>query len=260
MDRAARRRLLKEDYRRILRGIDIAARDAEQVVSLMRVLRDLLGEARREGSVSPLMTFLYQNIALADQAGPRDLIACRRGCSHCCHVWVSATGPEVLFAAAAIPARSRAETAKTIEITNAQTMHFDFEERDNHAIACPLLANNLCTVYAARPVTCRTAASGDAQICERSYLHLSGEPIPMPAFFMGVRSGYSLALSGALIHMGLPPYSYELNAALRAAISRPDAQRAWLEGEDIFENVRQEPGDNPSRDPMLRQLYSAAFG
>ena len=90
MNRAERRRQAREDRERIARGLEAGRADGREVISLMRVLHDLLAEARDAGTVAPMMTFLHANMRAAERFGPSERLACRRGCAHCCHTFVSA--------------------------------------------------------------------------------------------------------------------------------------------------------------------------
>ena len=226
----------------------------------MRILRERIDEARKARSISPLMTFLHDNMRAASRQSPRDLIACGKGCSHCCYVWVSARAPEVLLVKNALPARERAAIQEAIDRACSITASMNFDERSNQPNPCPLLKDNICQVYGSRPTTCQSAASTDSAICERSYRHLAGEDIPIPLFYVTLRSGYSLALAGALKHAGFPATAYEFNTALQVAMSRSDAETAWLSGEDVFAGVPCDPVGDPFTIHGNRQLYDAAFG
>ena len=107
---------------------------------------------------------------------------------------------------------------------------------------------------------CRTASSFDAQICERSYSHLSGENIPTSGAFLTMRSGYCIAIAGALKAAGLIYQMYELNEALRVAVATPDAEQSWLRGEDVFEKVQRDPNPDIFTEPLAQQVYAEAFG
>ena len=259
MNRSERRRQSKEDHRVIARGLDIEARDGYQIVALMRVLRELIDDARRLQIVAPLMSFLYENMSKAERSAPRDLIACRKGCSHCCNIWVSATAPEILFAKRAMANGALQQIQTAISNAHAVTGPLSFDQRANIAHPCPLLVDNLCQIYNHRPATCRTAASADAAICERSYLRVNGENSPTPAFYIALRQGYAVALAGALKHAGYPTDAYEFNAALQAAITRTDAEMAWLGGADVFAEVQRDPAGDLFTQPLFREFFYAAF-
>ena len=188
-------------------------------MALMRLLHDRLEESRDARTVAPLMTFLHDNLRAAEQAAPRKSLACRRGCSHCCHAWVSARAPEVLFVKAAIPAQEREAVRAAVAAMFAVTGPLSFEERARRPTPCPLLRDDLCRVYAARPATCRTAVSRDVAVCERAFrLGSENEEIPTPTFYVEMRAGYSLALAGALRRAGFPATAYEYNGALNAVL------------------------------------------
>ncbi len=127
-------------------------------------------------------------------------------------------------------------------------------------VPCSLLKDNLCQAYAARPITCRMAASENAEICARAFQPgAPPEDIPTFEYFITTRRGYSIALAGALRQAGYSPGSYELNAAMRAALSRSDAESAWLAGEDVFAEVPMDEGGDPFTNPRNLRLYQTAF-
>jgi Fe-S-cluster containining protein len=258
MNRADRRRREKEDERAVAQGLTISARDARQTASMMRLIYREVLQAKRDGNLQPLFSFFLNNLAKTTRQAPNDMIACRKGCCHCCHMWVSATAPEILFVAAQL----RREGSDLVQILERarQTRGLNFDARGKHVAPCPLLSNDgLCSVYSARPLACRTAASIDAEICRRGYLELSDNEIPTPMFFLLQRVAYAIALRGAFKRAGLPLISYELNEALEIALTAPDAERRWLEGEDLFADVQRDPNGDPLDQAGNRQLYEYAF-
>lgn len=258
MNRAERRRQAREDRERIARGLEAGRADGREVIALMRVLHDLIAEARDAGTVAPMMHFLHANMRAAERFAPSHLLACRRGCAHCCHTFVSARAPEVLFAKAAIPGRDRAAVGDAVERAFAVTGTLGPGGRGSHP--CPMLEGGACRVYAARPMTCRTAVSENAEICARAFAPGAGpEPIPVPEYYPTLRRGYSIALAGALRRAGFPACSYEYVAAMRAALARPDSEAAWLAGEDVFAEVPLDPGSDPFTLPSNLRLYDDAF-
>jgi Fe-S-cluster containining protein len=261
MNRAERRRQAREDRERIARGLEAGRADGREVIALMRVLHDLFVEARDAGTVAPVMNFLHANMRAAERLAPNHLLACRRGCAHCCHTFVSARAPEILFVKGAIPGRDREAARAAVEDAYAVTGALGPGGREGMARACPMLRDGACQVYAARPMTCRMAVSESAEICARAFAPGAGpQHIPMPEYYPTLRRGYSVALAGALRHAGFPAWSYEFNAAMHMALARPDAEAAWLAGEDVFADVPRDPGSDPFTLPSNLRLYDDAFG
>lgn len=260
MDRAERRRRLKEDERALARGLDAERPDGPQIMVLMRLLHGRLEEARRSGTLAPLGALMRENFRSAWRAEPRKALACRRGCAHCCHAWVSAKAPEVLLAKAAILPRDLEAVSRAVEAAYAATNGLDPSQRAALAAPCPMLASGECRIYDARPTTCRTAVSLDASACASAFRpNAAAVDIPTPDFHIVMRRGYSIALAGALKRAGFPAASYEFIGAMRAALARPDADAAWLRGEDLFAGVATDPGSDPFEHPKNRQVYELAF-
>jgi Fe-S-cluster containining protein len=101
-------------------------------------------------------------------------------------------------------------------------------------LPCSLLINDRCSVYPVRPLTCRGFNSSDARQCER-WVKTRGQvevPIYEPqqrlATFVldGLRAGLAeCKLSNDLL---------ELTAALRIALTVPNAFDRWTAGDSIF--------------------------
>ncbi len=260
MNRNDRRRRLKGDERALARGLDAAAPDGPQIMVLMRLFHARLEESREEGSLAPFRDFIGASLKAAWRAEPRKALACRMGCAHCCHAWVSAKAPEVLLAKSAIPPRDREAARAAVNSAWAVTGGADPEERARMAAPCPMLVAGRCGIYAARPATCRTAVSLDAAVCARAF-RAGAEPtdIPTPDFHIVMRRGYSIALAGGLKQAGFEAASYEFVGALRAALARPQAGAAWLAGEDVFAGVQTDPGSDPFDHPKNRRVYELAW-
>lgn len=260
MNRAERRRQLREDEKRIARGFDARRSAGGQVVALMRALDEKLQMALRRRSVSPLMEFVYANMS----GGARLLgdvpIACRRGCSHCCHSWVDASPAEALFAVKTMSPAQRLRTTEAVDMACRQTRGQSVEARSRMVTPCPLLEDNVCSAYEARPVVCRSAVSADAEACRRSYLELSGEGIPVPAVWRTFGQGYAVALEGAILHAGLVPTAREWNESLRVALKDSTAEARWLAGEDVFSGALRAATSGTFANPSWAALYREAFG
>ena len=260
MNRTERRRQLREDEKSIARGLDARRIEGRHVIALMRALDDKLQIGLQRRSVSPLMQFVYANMSSGARLLGDVTIACRRGCSHCCHSWVDATPAEVLFAVKSMAADQRSRAIEAVNRACQQTAGQSFEARSKMVTPCPLLEARCCSVYNARPIVCRSAVSADAEMCRRSYLELTEEAVPVPVVWRALGQAYGVALEGAIIHAGLVPTAREWNESLRAALTNPDAEARWLAGEDVFSGLQQASSSSSFDGPVWAGIYQEAFG
>ena len=234
--------------------------DADELAALMRVLHHLVQTSIERRSVSPLMEFVRSNLTASAKHIASVPTACLRGCSHCCTLWVEASAPEVFFTVKQMDAAQRARAIQAVEAACSQTAGVSFEARAAMFTPCPLLKDNACSVYADRPLVCRTAASTDAELCRRSLVLFSGEDIPTPLAWTSLRNNYRVALEGALFHAGLPHQSREWNESLRIALTDDKAEGSWLAGRDVFAGLPMPQDTVTFAHPHWRALYDHAFG
>lgn len=115
---------------------------------------------------------VYAIWALADRfyAGTGKNVACKRGCSHCCHIAVAMTAPE----AEAIGKRIGRTPRKDVPLR--QDVKIGVESGYHNP--CTFLRNGECSIYAHRPLACRIHYSldVDALLCELT----ASKPLPVP--------------------------------------------------------------------------------
>jgi len=259
MSRAELRRQLKADSKLVERGLDFARRDGAQVVALMRVLYDYVRQSVNGKSIDPLMGFVYSNLSQSSRPFSDAPIACHKGCSHCCHAFVAATVPEVLHVVKSIGKNRMPVVRQSVSESFAQTNGKASGERLAMPVPCPMLTDHVCSVYNSRPIVCRTGVSGDAKICERSFLHAGSENIPTPFVFMAMRTDYTVALAGALRHANLGYHAYEYNSALKLVLDSPGCEADWLSGTNIFADLLRDPIGDQFQIRQNQELYEAAF-
>ena len=258
MNRNERRRQLKDDEKAVARGLDVVGRNGSEVIALMRVLHERVREAQKICSVRPLMEFLHANVEQAALRVAHVPVACGNGCAYCCNTWVSVIAPEAIHIARAL--RERKEAVQTaLQAALAMSRGKSLPERLAMVVPCPLLEDRSCSVYRVRPLTCRTAASRDAVVCEEVYIKASDEELPVPDSHRHMRLGYSLAVSGALRQAGLHHGAYEFQAALERVLLSPEGEAQWLAGANIFVGLPRDPAGDPFQNRDNRALFEAAF-
>lgn len=115
------------------------------------------------------------------------------------------------------------------------TDHLQGMERVLAQVACPLLVNGLCSVYTARPATCRAYHSFDVSACERdSRDPESGPRVPMSNTRRSAVGAIASGNSRALKSLKLDIRDLEFVPALGIALQSERAFQQWLAGEDVF--------------------------
>ena len=270
MSRQQRRAKLKESIAALSRrGINLDDPQSEQgwsMIALTRILMDILdGHSPTRASDAAKRTHEFFETSLA--RNPSDhKIECARGCAFCCHLRVTALAPEVLYMANFIRKQFGAELESVLARTraaDARSRGLSAADRPKHKTPCGQLVDNACSVYAARPSACRGLTSISVKTCERGY---NGEEVQVltPAVWSEIRRADNQALWAALYAAGLPAHSYELNHALLVALETPDAERRWLNGEDIFAGVScdrvDEGPDAANKQRLIATLIAGATG
>src|SRR5262249_52969815 len=100
-------------------------------------------------------------------------IACKAGCSFCCHLRVTITPYEAVALFRYLRSQIPAEQAKIIEskvLANADLIGSMTEtEHRSRRIPCAFLVDDHCSAYSARPAVCAEYHSLERTACEDSY-------------------------------------------------------------------------------------------
>jgi Fe-S-cluster containining protein len=257
MNRAERRRLAKADEKLLISGIDLSGNVRQSAMSMARLLNSKIETAKGSGDIDEFVGLLYSKINSIIKKLNDIPVACGKGCSHCCHVFVTASTPEIIYISKIVRRLGEDVIAK-VRTAYIETKNYDFDARLQQSRACPLLEGDFCSVYESRPKACRTEASMDASICAASYINLTDDIILKPAIYMKGRAIFEIALAMALRHAQLPLHAYEFNAGLAIALERTDAEKAWLSGEDVLAGARRDPEDTFEA-PGVNEMYGETF-
>jgi hypothetical protein len=161
-------------------------------------------------------------------------VECRKGCSFCCHLKVTATPLEVIRIAATIDTQRHSKVLATAEATAG----LDVGQRLARKIPCPLLIEGACSVYTVRPLTCRALLSLSASICERQFEvgNAQDDPqvVPSPLTPRLLSASLINGQIAALRDLGLASHPVELVSALAALEREPNLFVRWLSREDVF--------------------------
>ena len=171
---------------------------------------------------------------------PSRPIACARGCSSCCVSKVVVTPPEALRIAAhlrrTLDPEALAAVITRVAAADDRARGLTRARRLEEKVPCPLLADDgSCSVHEVRPLICAGWTSLDVGACER-YFAAEGAGASAPTYGLGYEiSGAILAgLVQACGDTGLDGTLLELIAALRIALTRPNASERWRRRLPVF--------------------------
>jgi Fe-S-cluster containining protein len=186
-----------------------------------------------------------QRLAAAGDAGT---LACKAGCFWCCHFSVDVRPVEVFrilqFMEHELTTEDRARIQKQISNNQHLLADVDRDTRVRLNVRCPFLNEGRCSIYSARPQTCRNYHATNVAGCQRSYEHpedLEIDPEFAPLTYqigMAHVDGFSKAMEAS----GYDHRAYEMNAALAHALNAPEAVRESFETrQPPFGDVEGEP-------------------
>ncbi len=166
-------------------------------------------------------------------ASRKVLLACREGCSVCCSLRVDVFAHEVFLIArhirshfsgdelAGVLARLAAHSANVTPLT-------PFEHATQN-ITCPLLQDDRCSVYAARPHSCRRHHSQDFATCQFTFDHPTDLESPAAHdrdLFRTLTAAMQQNID-AYSELGFDHTIYELGTALNEALNDPAGWERW---------------------------------
>ena len=188
----------------------------EQIHSL-GVLRALEGSQQRHDA----------RIAAASDVGS---LACRAGCNWCCYFTVDVRAVEVFrildVVETSFTPEEKARVYSEIRVNSAALGKLGEGERVTRNLKCPFLNEGRCTIYVARPQSCRNYHATNVAGCQQSYEEPDNLDID-PDFAPGVYQAGTAHVEAVSVAMGDAGYdvnAYELNGALDAALSDAGAR------------------------------------
>ncbi|MEJ1961686.1 MAG: YkgJ family cysteine cluster protein [Gammaproteobacteria bacterium] len=207
-----------------------------------------LGEIRDAGVLRAFEHSQPRHDLRISSAPDAGTLACGAGCSWCCHFTVDVRAVEVFrildFVAETFTPQEKARVLAEVRANSATLGSLNEDERMTRNVKCPFLREGRCTIYVARPQSCRNYHATNAAGCQQSYEdpgNLDIDPDFAP-FVYQAGAVHVEAFSTAMRDSGYDVSAYELNGALDAAISEPAARERFesrlppfsrLSGEDV---------------------------
>lgn len=176
-------------------------------------------------------------IAAAPDVGT---LACRASCTWCCYFTVDVRAVEAFsildFVEESFTAEEKARVYAEVHANSAALKSMAEDERVTRNIKCPFLSEGRCTIYSARPQSCRNYHATNVAGCQQSYEEPENLDID-PDFAPGVYQAggaHVEAVSSTMREAGYDVKAYELNCALDAALSEPGARERFESGLQPF--------------------------
>ncbi len=159
--------------------------------------------------------------AIADSG---QALACKAGCTWCCHYKVDVRADEALAIAEHVRTRlDEATRTRVVEAArrNAATIRgLTPLEHQRSAIPCCFLVDNGCSIYPARPLACRNYHATDVDGCIAQFEQPGNAGLP-DSFIPEVQArgwGHREGRQSALLHAGLDVRAYDLTTAFLEAL------------------------------------------
>ena len=161
-------------------------------------------------------------------------LACKNGCYWCCYFTVDVRAVEVFsildFMERELSAAEQARVRGEIEANSTLLQGLSELERMRRNVKCPFLAAGRCTIYEARPQTCRNYHATDVTGCRASYEqpdNIDIDPDFAPLVYQA-GGAHVDAFCSALQQLGYDTNAYELSTALAAAIADPQSRARFV--------------------------------
>lgn len=187
-------------------------------------------EVDRLGPIAAYESSRHRHDARLSAAPDAHTLACKNGCYWCCYFTVDVRAVEVFsildFMARELSVAEQARVRHEIEANAAMLRGLGELERMRRNVKCPFLSAGRCTIYQARPQTCRNYHATDVTGCRASYEHpenIEIDPDFAPLVYQ-TGGAHVDAFCSTLEQRGYDSHAYELSTALSAAIAQPDAR------------------------------------
>ncbi|HKS53774.1 MAG TPA: YkgJ family cysteine cluster protein [Steroidobacteraceae bacterium] len=197
-------------------------------------------DIERLGPVAAYESSRTRHDARLSAAPDAHTLACKSGCFWCCYFTVDVRAVEAFsildFMARELSAEEQARVRSEIEANSAALRGLSELERMQRNVKCPFLAQGRCSIYEARPQTCRNYHATDVTGCRASYEHPADTEIDPDFAPLVYQSGgaHVDAFCSALEERGYDTRAYELSTALAAAIAQPEARARFEAKESPF--------------------------
>ena len=154
------------------------------------------------------------------RAASEQPVHCKKGCSWCCHQAVFAHTHEFRYLKqwmfVHLDAEQMEKVRKQAATKHRATSVMSTKERLLHKEPCPLLADGICSAYAARPVACRIYLSMDVGSCRTEFTNPADRSVFPKLFRLPLHAGRKLneGFAAGLQEAGVETKEYTIEEGL----------------------------------------------
>ncbi len=184
----------------------------------------------------------------ADAPLPRPIV-CRSGCEFCCFTQVEVTPPEALIIGDYIDKNfsdsQKFRVMAAVERWRRLTAGKSKPEiaRIRHELPCPLLQEQLCSVYPARPLMCRAMHSLNIRQCRFALQSGDRGRVDHYAHRRDLVASITKGLMDGCQSLGCQCGSMDLVLALESYFRERAQPERWIRGEEVFRGLAPLPWD-----------------
>lgn len=204
---------------------DMSNSHIKAVHSLSVYLNRIVGEKPSLNSMFAMQSQLYQIQEMGAASLTKMVMKdrgfdCKGGCDSCCHATdVGLTPVEAFYLA---------DHIRQNGLFNGNSK-FEVSPRENEMDPCPLLKDGWCTVYEARPLSCRYILSTELASClKRRETLIGGAKLPPP--YSHFRSSLSAATFVMFAKLGLDARWLVLDQSIERILNDKNIADRWLNG------------------------------
>lgn len=227
------------------------------------VCRQLRGAQNPASALSTIRQALtgFDRAYTSAPAAARRAVACRAGCDTCCHELVAAQAHEVLIAAEYVQTHFSPSELENV-IARAAAHRAAFVQRAHlkpgaKPTPCVLLRDGSCSIYEARPESCRSHHSRSAEACRQNLM--AGADL-VDVHIRGLRGrmfAVMLGIDHAAVEAHFDGHAYDFGSALHDALTDSFCAVRWQQHLPAFAaECREEP--DPS-DPDAGEMRPAGL-
>jgi Fe-S-cluster containining protein len=171
-------------------------------------------------------------------------IACKSGCSFCCHLRVTVAPHEAIalfrYLSSQIPAALAQGIAQRIQANAERIAHMTEEQDLATNVKCAFLVDGACSAYRARPMACALHHSLDVDACEDLYENPADLSIGIRKLKVieDMMAATHAGTRRALGELQLSDAPMELHTAVAAVLRDQSLIARWQSGHPLLESTK----------------------